>query len=367
MKYKWRKSQIKQLKKLSEKLKDETTLDNTDIMLGLLSFKEDTRSFHIVPNDDNQDFEVAFEYYSHNMNNLPDNVYDYLMELFKIEDDYDWFFTRPILTPLSIKQKELVDLGHDCLEELHDDRLIKTYEEIVKRRNHQLYITDKYNPSGATAQLDGCTFYDFIHRKQYIYVYESHTAFDLETLVHEALHAHLYDLNTPIQGSIKYFQELEGRFGNLLAEWYLNKIGFGDLAGQLMDYEMRTSLHDSYNLYVSDLLFGTAKNNKFDLEEVKKYYEEETNDKWVYEPDDLDEIYSIFGFDVSTDLLCYLMTMDSYLKSQSIDETYHKMLEMKSCDDFDSVYELEKYGYTFMNDGFEQINNLRLQLKKEGI
>ena len=107
--------------------------------------------------------------------------------------------------------------------------------------------------------------------------------------------------------------------------------------------------------------------NVSDLETVKKYYEEETDDKWVYEPDDLDEIYSIFGFDVSTDLLCYLMIMDTYLKTKSIDETYHKVLEMKSCDDFDSVYELENHGYTFMNDGFKHVNELRKQLKKEGV
>ena len=368
MKYKWRKYQIKKLKKLAEKLKDETTLENTDIMLGILNNKQSTESFHIVPEGQNEDFDTAYEYYSHNMNNLPDNVYDYLMELFKIEDDnYDWFFERPILTPLDITQKDMTALGYDCLKELHDEKLLKTYLEIIKRRNHQLHITDKFNPSGQNAQLDGCTLYDFIHKKQYIYVYETHTAFDFETLIHEVLHAHLYDLNTPIPGSIKYLQELEGRFGNLLAECYLDKIGFGDLTNELQEYELRSALHDSYNLYVSDLLFGLAKNKKFDLEEVKKCYEEETTDKWVYEPDDLDEIYSIFGFDVATDLLCYLMTMDTYFKHGSIEETYHKMLEMKSNDDFDTIMNLDEYGYNFMNNNFENVNELRKLLKKEGV
>ena len=221
MKYKWRKYQIKKLKKLAEKLKDETTLENAEIMLGIMSSSLETESFHIVPEEEQFDFDKLYEYYSHNMNNLPDHVYDYLMELFKIEDDIDWFFGRPLLTPFDISQKDMVTLGHDCLKELHDDKLLKTYDEIVKRRNHQLHITSNFNPKGTVAQLDGCTLYDFIHNKQFIYVYETHTAFDFQTLIHEAMHSHLYELNKPIPGSIKYFQELEGRFGNLLAEEYL--------------------------------------------------------------------------------------------------------------------------------------------------
>lgn len=366
MKYKWRKYQIKKLKKLAEKLKDETTLENAEIMLGIMSSSLETESFHIVPEEEQFDFDRSFEYYSHNMNNLPEHVYDYLMELFKIEDDIDWFFGRPLLTPFDIKQKELVTLGHDCLKELHNDNLLKTYDEIVKRRNHQLHITSNFNPQGTVAQLDGCTLYDFIHNKQFIYVYETHTAFDFQTLIHEAMHAHLYELNKPIPGSIKYLQELEGRFGNLLAEEYLTKIGFDDLANELREYELRSAINDSYDLYVSDLLFGLAKNKQFDLEEVKKCYEEETTDKWVYKLEDLDEIYSIFGFDVSTDLLCYLMTIETFMKTKNIDETYHKMLMMKSADDLDSISNLEDYGYTFMNDNFSSINQLRLELKKEG-
>ena len=77
-------------------------------------------------------------------------------------------------------------------------------------------------------------------------------------------------------------------------------------------------------------------------------------------------MFSIYGFDVATDLLCYLMTMDTYLKRKDIEETYHKMLEMKPKEDIHTITFLENSGYTFMDDGFKDINKLRLQIKKEG-
>lgn len=366
MEYNWRKTRIERLKRLAERFQDKRTLENAEIMLDILNSNQDTSIFHIVPENKEFDFDEAFEYYTHNMKHLPDNVLDTLMELFRIEPDFEWFFKRPIITPLDITHKELIELGHDCVKELHDDKLTRTYDEIVKKRNHQLHITDSYNPRGCNAQLDGATLYDTINNRQYIYLYETHTAFDFETLIHETLHARMHEINVANYENISYFRELEGRFGNLLSSVYLDKIGFGDLASELTEYELRTALNDSYNLYVSDLLFGTAQNKQFDLDEVKRCYEEETVGKWDYKPDQLSNIFSIYGFDVATDLLCYLMTMDTYLKRKDIEETYHKMLEMKPKEDIDTITFLENSGYTFMDDGFKDVNKLRLQIKKEG-
>lgn len=366
MRCKWSKKQLLELQKKAAILNDIDTLEDISMMFDILNESINLDNFNIVPELEEVNFDDAYNCFSYQMNNLPEKVFDYLMELYKTEPDFDYFLSRPSLTRFNISNKDLITLGHDCLKELHDKKLVDRYDEQVKDSNRLLHISSRQNPTGEIAQLDGATFFDFVNKQNYIYVYNTNTAFKFQTLIHEAMHAHFYDLNAPTRGSIKYFQELEGRFGNLLASIYLKKIGFEKLYNELMSYELRASFHDSYNLYLNDLLFGLSKHKKFNLKKVKEVYEQENNDKWLYEPDDLTEICSIYGFDVATDLLCYLMTMETYSKHHDIEEVYHKTVEMKSADDFDSVASLEDFGYKFMNNNFKSVNKLRLQLKKEG-
>jgi hypothetical protein len=367
MKYNWRVSELKKIKERALQIKDQATAYDMNSMINLMNSSMDPDDFNIVAEQNHFNFKESFTNFSLHMDAFPENVYDYLMEFFKIEDDnYEWFMEQPPITPFYISHKKLIELGYECLEQLHDKELLNIYEKITKRKNHQLYMSGKDNPSGIVACLDGATFFNSITRKPYLYVYRTNTACDLQSLVHEALHAHFYDLNKDARNFITYFRELEGWLGNFMAIDFLRKKGYEEVARQLELVDLKSELFDSYRLYLSDLLFGLQKNNKFDLKRVKQCYEQETHDKWKYNKDSLDEFYSIYGFDVSIDLLNYLMVLDTYAKTDNFEDVYHKILEMKSSDDFDTVMNLEDFGYTFMDDGFKDANNLRLALKKEG-
>ena len=55
---------------------------------------------------------------------MPENMTDTSMELFKIEEDFDWFISGQPITPFYISNKDMITLGHDCLKELRAKRLL---------------------------------------------------------------------------------------------------------------------------------------------------------------------------------------------------------------------------------------------------
>lgn len=367
MRCKWNLKQIQELKKKALEANDEITLENVDLMLEILASDLDIKKVKIVPDQEKVSYSESYKTYTHNMEYMPDTVVDTSMELFKIEDDFDWFISGYVLTPFQISNKDMILLGHDCLKELRAKRLLKIYEQIVKDKGHYLHMVNQKYPSGAKSNLGGITFYDYINKKNYICVYRGQNAYDFQTLIHEVLHAYFYKLQEPTHSkTISYFQELEGRLGNLLAIDYLNKIGFGDLATELRIFDLKAALDDSYHVYLNDLLFGLSNGKNFNIGKAARVYEKETNDKWYYDKDDLTEICSIYGFDIITDLISYLIIEDLYAYCGDMHEVFENVRQIKKYDNLETFMNLDKYGFTFMNDNFKNVNELRLQLKKEG-
>lgn len=367
MRCKWNLKQIQELKKQAEKNNDEITLENIDMMLEIMSSNLDLNKTSIVPEQEKIHFRDSLETFSHNMEYLPENMVDTAMDLFKIENEFDWFISGYGITPFYISNKDMITLGHDCLKELRIKRLLKIYEQIVNDKGHYLHMVNQKYPTGAKSNLGGITFYDYSNKKSYICVYRENVAFDFQTLIHEVLHAYFYKFQEPPHyKAISYFQELEGRLGNLIAINYLNKIGFEELAKELRIIDLKAALDDSYHTYLNDLLFGVSNGKNFNIGKAARIYEKETKDKWYYSRNELPEICSIYGFDVITDIICYLIIEDLYAYCGDMHEVFENVRQIKKFDNLETLMNLDKYGFTFMNDNFKNVNQLRKQLKKEG-
>ena len=368
MRCKWSLKQIEELKKKAIEANDEITLENIDMMLEILTDELDINKVSMVPEREKVCFRDSFEDYTRNMEYMPENMTDTSMELFKIEEDFDWFMSGQTITPFYISNKDMITLGHDCLKELRAKRLLKIYEQIVNDKGHYLHMINQKYPTGVKSNLGGVTFYDYLNKKNYICVYRDNVAFDFQTLIHEVLHAYFYKLyEPPHTRAIYYFQELEGRLGNLVAIEYLKKIGFEDLATELRTLDLKNVLDDSYHVYLNDLLFGVSNGKNFNIGKAARLYEKETKDKWYYKRDDLTEICSIYGFDVITDLLSYLIIEDLYAYCNDMHEVLENVRRLKQFDSLETFTNLDKYGFTFMNDNFKNVDNLRKELKKEGV
>jgi len=366
MRCKWNKKQLLALKEIALKTKDEVTLENLDMMLEIMDDDLNLDKFNIVPEKEKTSYKDAYELFTSNVEYLTEDLIDTSMDIFKIEDEFDWFLSEDEITKFDISNKDLITIGYDCLAELRAKKLLKIYTQIIDDKKHYLHMTRNSCPSGIKSTLGGITFYNYNNKKNYICVYRTDTAYDFQTLIHETLHAYFYKLYPPGKRGIKYFQELEGRLGNELAINYLNKIGYPTLSDELNISDLKGVLTDSYHVYLNDLLFGESNGKNFNLGRAARVYEQELNDKWLYKRDDISEICSIYGFDVITDLISYLIIKDLFAYCNNKSDILENVRRLKQNDSLEVMMQLDKLGLTFMNDNFKNVNDVRLELKKKG-
>ncbi|MCR4581661.1 MAG: hypothetical protein K5666_04030 [Bacilli bacterium] len=366
MRYYWKKRDLIKLKNELSKVKSKKNLDdisNINEMLGILSDDIDLDYVDIMPVDEKFDFNLAYTRFLYGLENYSERMLDSLLYLFQIDQDGSFYEAKNILSTFKIPNKDLLLLGLDCISELHDDKLIDFYKELVNNENHLLHILNGANFVGLDSKLYGVTFYLRNLKQSYVAIMKDNCWIDFQTLIHEVMHAYFNKFLGYRRGRGLYFGELEGRLGNLLATKYLQNNGLEEYANEIDEFDFRSALSDSYDLYLNDLLFGTCLENSFDMDIVKSKYKEELGRDWIFDEEETKDLCHVYGFNKCNDLLCYLMLLDLDSKGYNAIDLYNKVKYFKKNDTRGIIDNLNKMDITFMDDGYKHARALYDKVK----
>lgn len=355
MNYKWRKQELIKLKKEIEKVGLEYDLENINTLLETYGQTLNLREIGITPKDSKFNPDEACYYFIHNLNKLPESIQDKLLDLFKIEKDFIRVVSPVDRVKFKPTNKELIELGHDCVNQFENKRLVQLYDKVTDKNSSFIHITKEIY-TGASVSLRGLALDLKQNNSQYLYLARTGTTDDFGTLIHEFFHLYIYTLMN--EEGLKYFSELEGRLGSFSAYKYLESIGLTKEADDLCQQILIEMIYSSFKLYMCDLLCSTIKDNKIDLKLANKTYKEEIGYKDRILKSEIPKYCSVYGFYEYTNLLCKLMILDLYEKSHDLNQVLYDTLQLKQNDNRKTLNRLKQYGITFQNDDYKNFREL---------
>ena len=305
MKYRWKEKLLLKGLKNAINHNDKISEEHFNCMLALLN---DIHADKIDLPDNN--YQSMYDYYSNEMEYINADIFDRCVDIFGIVKDEDDLYTKIKHSNITLKNKELIELGYEMVESLKDKKSLEIYKELVKHGNHYLHIVDD-DLEDIHDDVYGITYYDHTNEKPYVILKRRHTPYDIETFMHEVMHAIIYRYKDKDELVSDYFQELEGRFGERLATQYMREHNMEKWANEIDAYNLQTVLYTSFQLYLNDTLFYTAKDNKFNINKASSYIQTETPFKDAYlEDEDIPNICNINGFDTITNIIDYLICLE---------------------------------------------------------
>ena len=307
MKYRWKEKELLKGLKNAVKNNDPDTEDNFNHMLSLL---QDMHITEVPEPDSNPSYESLFDNYRDYMEYISDEVFDRCTDIFKIVNDEDEIFTQIKQSKINLSNHDLVSLGHEIIEELNDSRALQIYQEITRNKNHYLHIVDDDREDEKDDRY-GVTIFDHVEKKSYIMLKRRYTPYDIETFIHEIMHAILYKHRDRKYYMCNYFEELEGKFGERLTSNFLRKHEMDTWADELDAYNLYENIYKSYMLYLNDILFYTSKNHRFNTTAATKMITEETPFKDTYiDPENIPYICNMNGFATITNIIDYMICLE---------------------------------------------------------
>ena len=363
MKYKWKEQHFREL--LS---KDINEYDKHDIncMIDILHDVIDLDFFGITNNSEHDTFMTRFHRYHDGCEYLDENLIQFASSIFSIEKNECNLFTYIEDNEYKLSNEDLIEFAYEILKTLNNKYVLTIFNEIYTNRNNYLHICESNNNIVGTSQeLGGLTIPVYNNYKSYIVLFRNHTITDLQTLVHELLHAVRFRLFQTSPDRLNYFDELEGRFGNRLTYNYLLQNGYKFEGDELLAKELYGILYNSYMLYLNNALFYTADKNKFRLRDATNELRKRTKFKESrIRSNDIDEICSINCFTIVTEIIDYLICLELSTKYNNPEDEYHKILELKKNDNYNYYhYELYKQ-YDFYNDKVKALKKEKKYIDK---
>ena len=335
MEYKWSKKEV--LKRLKESIEanDEDNIENYTIMLEMLNNNVDVHHMEMIKKDDHLTFAQQRDYFINDIQYIDEGIIDYISTMFSIEKDEDNLFTKILFDDLDLTDKELIDLRYEIFESMKNPEVLKYYNEFKDKRKHLLHINKISNDKhGLSKDLQGLTLYDYEKEKAFVSIHRRNKIDDITTLTHEFMHALMAynkEYNAQLCG---YFLELEGHFGERLAIEYMKNHGMKKYADSIEAENIYSKLHNSFMIYLSDVLFSTAKNSRFRVKEATNVVREETKYKdALIQHKDIPYICSYNAYDTITNIIDYLIVLE-LSKKYDIEEQYRMLLELKRQDDY---------------------------------
>ena len=266
------------------------------------------------------------------------DLFDEIISLYNLINDENVFSNTIItLEQNTINFNDTINLTSQYLKNIlsaQDYNKIKNF--FLPDRN---LLNTKNNPDSSRS-YEYCTGTCFIapdEVKSYINMYVSNTYMDIETLMHELMHAlfnQLYYDQFIINknNETHYLYELEGAYASMLANKYITDELNKNEGLKLSKIDTNCIFNSSYLLYLYNTLFITSDKNKFNLIEMNNKVHDEMNIDDEITAENVQELLNINPFELYTDILSYLISLNVFTNLPDPKEGLEAIKKFKKMD-----------------------------------
>ena len=298
----------------------------------------------------------AINQYASYTNPVDDTIFDIVTDLFIKYGDSLEIFENSSYTPLYLSNDALVEEVYNILISMNAADVLEFFEELVYKR--KINIIDRNEIlKGNTEEVAGITFKDSLHNISYINLFRNYTVQDIDSLVHETMHAYFNRLlhDYSFTGNTPYLMELEGEFGSMYATDQMAIKGYPD-TNTLINSEIDFYLQNSYITLITSLLFITGSNRDYNLDALNNRLEHDIkNLNIIIRDEDVPNFLGVNQYECFANTTAYLTAID-LMKTYSTPEIIDIIGLMKLYDGKDIIGLLDRYGVTFHRDGLENFN-----------
>ena len=359
MKYRWNLVELK-LKLLKAKLlQNKAALEQYKSIIDQYELNKDLSPKDFLMSEPVYDlcWGEAINQYASYTHPVDDTIFDIVTELFiKFGDTLD-IFEKSDYTPFNLSDNELIEEAYSIIKSMDAPDVLEFFEELLYKRKFN--ILDNHEAmEGNTVVVNGLTFKDDLYNTSYINIFRNYTVQDIDTMVHETMHAYynrlLHDYS--FTGNTPYLMELEGEFGSMYAADQMAIKGYPDtdiLINSEIDYYLQTS----YITLITSLLFITASNQSYNLEALNNRIEHDIKQfNIVIMDEDIPNFLGVNQYECFANTTAYLTAVD-LMKTYSTPEIIDIIGLMKLYDGKDIIGLLDRYGVTFHRDGLKNFTN----------
>lgn len=362
MEYRWNLVELKTKKLLAKLLKRSISYQQYCDIIKQFDLSGEFNKEDFLMNDtlESLDFDAIVKEYFICIDSLNDDIYNICTDMFPRFCKDIKLFDKHIFERINLSNRELVLYADEIISSLGNSHLLSYYRWLLKNNKINIIESDDsklYSPSG---QLKGLTLRDNMFNTSYINLFRSYTIEDIESLVHEVMHAYYNYIDRNDNDECKMLFELEGEFGSYLAQDKMQKDGYREAI--IMKREQQEyMLYKSLFLLVNHIAILCSNNHEFDIPTTQLRINEEISPiKITLSEEDLKNYFSINAYLEVSNIVSYLTSLD-LIKNFSIEESIAKIASLKEFDGYDVIENLDYHGITFHKDGLvnftDEFNN----------
>ena len=360
MNYKWNLKEIK-LKLLLAKLLHDKRAISIYQNIYQIGSNNITREILTIDEASKVDFYEAGIYFSTALDYIPDILYEDILNLFLLFNDFDILDNNHEFNKLNISNKDLITICYDIIKDINKPDMLHFYEKLLKNNKINIVKNNKDVTCSHSERIGGITISNQLFRESYINIFRNDTIEDIEILIHEFMHAYYYMLNNYNDSKFHLLPELEGQAGSLYAYKQLEKLNFSETI-LLRQEALNSIIISSLYMIVNHALYLTH----YDPQKATLYLDKVAPELGItISEDELDYYLNTQGFQTCSNTISYLIILDLINKINDNQELFDHITRLKLNDDKSIMSLLDSDSkLTFYMDDYQ---NIKKEYKKTRI
>ena len=372
-KYEW---DLDYLYKMREDLKKMAENTNDPRESEELSFARDTYSCLIGYydnriNDSNReesddDFDYDFNsitvssFINNTLRKIEPTKIAFILEAFEIAKKYIMPMTKQekTLYPYDrMTNDDLVNITNQIYQSIPNKDFYNAFKEIIDSNKHLLHIK---NSKKIPLSKLGLTIVDTYNHIPYAIVARNNSIEDILTLTHECAHMILnknYSSNY-FETKQSVYGEVEGYFMELLANTYLQNIGFPEsVLNSYLTFDLQNYINQMVSTFIAKTIIeNTDEQDNVDINKVNAHLSDKNPLIKIGKYDAI--LYTNEQFEYWVDDCCsYLTSLDLYnLYLKDPEKAIYDLIQIQNLSGENPRSELSSIDVTFFNDGYSNFN-----------
>lgn len=360
MNYKWNLKEIK-LKLLLAKLLHNKRAISIYQNIYQIGSNNITKEILTIDDSEKVDLFEAGIYFSTALDYIPDILYEDILNLFLLFNDFDILDNNHEFNKLKMNDKDLITIGYDIIRDINNPDMLYFYEKLLKDNKINIVKNNKDVTSSHSERIGGITISNQLFRESYINIFRNDTIEDIEILIHEFMHAYYYALDNFNDSKFHLLPELEGQAGSLFAYKELEKLHFDETI-TLRQEAFNSIIISSLYMIINHALYITH----YDPQKATYYLDETAPELGItIREDELDYYLNTQGFQTCSNTISYLIILDLINKISDNKELFEHVTNLKLNDDNSIMSILDSDSkLTFYMDNYQ---NIKKEYKKTRI
>lgn len=264
-----------------------------------------------------------------------------------------------------LDNETVIDMTKEIFSAFNDPKVMQIVNEILDSNNHLLHISKGKETSIYETDYSGFSCRDYFNNIGYAIIYSNEKIRDLYTLVHELFHLIISDNKIPSSSyeDSFYISEVEGSFADLIVTDYLVKKGI--LVDEARNVELINYSNSRYfvrNLHLAHNFHNYFDKDSFDIKRINQELDAK-NLSYSIDRDDMLNVVNSFSRDLNYGF-SFLVALDLFYKYKN---GYNGIInDIRDISRGKNIFIfLERYGVSFFNDGYKNLDSYQKSLIKQ--